>query len=184
MSVACGLFESHFQRCLEASTLVGQVEAELNARGFPPAKVEVLDWTGDALALRHCVRRWRRGPQPPLDIGLALRLSSIAPSPSSQFGCCRGSSIENSELSTPWWLKCKQFFGQVPALQSLSVPVCYKGSERASLMHRVLRQARRGAEGARAAPEQRRLRPSTALRRRQTLWRCARLTILQMSLPS
>ena len=57
------------------SSLVGQVEAELRGRGFPPAKVDVLDWTGETLALRHFVRRRQRGPQPPHDIGFAIRLS-------------------------------------------------------------------------------------------------------------
>ena len=61
------------------SSLVGQVEAELRVRGFPPAKVDVLDWTGETLALRHFVRRRQRGPQPPLDIGFAVRLLFDSP---------------------------------------------------------------------------------------------------------
>lgn len=61
------------------SSLVGQVEAELRSRGFPPAKVEVLDWTGETLALRHFVRRRKGGPQPPLDIGFAVRLVFDSP---------------------------------------------------------------------------------------------------------
>lgn len=61
------------------SSLVGQVEAELRARGFPPATVEVLDWSGETLALRHFVRRRQRGPQPPLDIGFAIRLGFGSP---------------------------------------------------------------------------------------------------------
>ncbi|MEO8601129.1 MAG: type I-U CRISPR-associated protein Csb2 [bacterium] len=56
------------------ATLVGQVEAELSGRGFPLAKVDVLDWAGETLALRHFVRRRQRGPQPPIDIGFAVRL--------------------------------------------------------------------------------------------------------------
>lgn len=56
------------------SSLVGQVEEELKVRGFPPAKVAVLDWTGERRALRHFVRRRQRGPQPPRDIGFAIRL--------------------------------------------------------------------------------------------------------------
>jgi CRISPR-associated protein Csb2 len=56
------------------SSLVGQVEAELAARGLPPAKVEVLEWTGETLPLRHFVRRRRKGPQPAVDAGYALRL--------------------------------------------------------------------------------------------------------------
>jgi CRISPR-associated protein Csb2 len=56
------------------SSLVGQVEEELRLRSFPPAKVDVLDWTGETLALRHFVRRRQRGPQPPLDAGFAVRI--------------------------------------------------------------------------------------------------------------
>lgn len=61
------------------SSLVGQVEAELRARGFPLAKVDVLDWTGETLALRHFVRRRQRGPQPPIDVGFAIRLHFDSP---------------------------------------------------------------------------------------------------------
>src|SRR6478609_2414119 len=56
------------------SSLIGQVEAELSARRLPTANVEVLDWNGAARQLRHFVRRRQRGPQPPLDIGFAIRL--------------------------------------------------------------------------------------------------------------
>jgi len=61
------------------SSLVGQIEAELYSRGFPPAKVEVLDWTGDRLPLRHFVRRRQHGPQPPVDICFAVRLLFDSP---------------------------------------------------------------------------------------------------------
>jgi CRISPR-associated protein Csb2 len=61
------------------SSLGGQVEAELTVRGFPPAKVEVLDWTGETFALRHFVRRRQRGPQPLLDVGFAVRLHFDCP---------------------------------------------------------------------------------------------------------
>lgn len=61
------------------SSLVGQVEAELRVRGFPPAQVDVLDWTGETLVLRHFVRRRQRGPQPPFDIGFAVRLRFDSP---------------------------------------------------------------------------------------------------------
>jgi len=61
------------------SSLVGQVEEELRGRGFPPAKVDVLEWTGETLALRHFVRRRQCGPQPPLDIGFAVRLLFDSP---------------------------------------------------------------------------------------------------------
>jgi CRISPR-associated protein Csb2 len=56
------------------SSLVNQVAAELSGRGFPPGEVSVLDWTDDTLALRHFVRRRRRGPQPPVDVGFAVRV--------------------------------------------------------------------------------------------------------------
>lgn len=61
------------------SSLGGQVEAELNVRGYPSANVQILDWTGERLALRHFVRRRQRGPQPPLDAGFAIRLHFDSP---------------------------------------------------------------------------------------------------------
>jgi CRISPR-associated protein Csb2 len=61
------------------SSLGGQVEAELRVRRLPPAKVEVLEWTGETLALRHFVRRRYRGPQPPIDTGFAIRLHFDSP---------------------------------------------------------------------------------------------------------
>ncbi len=63
------------------SSLGGQVEAELNGRGFPSASVEILEWTGETLALRHFVRRRQRGPQPPIDAGFAIRLHFDRPVP-------------------------------------------------------------------------------------------------------
>ncbi|MFN0241509.1 MAG: type I-U CRISPR-associated protein Csb2 [Planctomycetota bacterium] len=63
------------------SSLIGQIEAELRDRGLPPASVNVLDWTGETLALRHFVRRRQHGPQPPLDDGFALRLRFDSPIP-------------------------------------------------------------------------------------------------------
>ncbi|MCY3018312.1 MAG: type I-U CRISPR-associated protein Csb2 [Planctomycetota bacterium] len=58
-----------------ANSLVGQINAELASRGRPSAdRVEVLPW-GSTLALRHYVRRRRRGGSPsPVDIGYALQL--------------------------------------------------------------------------------------------------------------
>jgi CRISPR-associated protein Csb2 len=56
------------------SSLTGQVEEELKTRGFPPATVEVLEWADETRALRHFVRRRRNGPQPPIDVGFAIRL--------------------------------------------------------------------------------------------------------------
>jgi CRISPR-associated protein Csb2 len=61
------------------SSLSGQVEAELKVRGFPAAKVEILEWTGETLALRHFVRRRQHGPQPPIDAGFAVRLHFDSP---------------------------------------------------------------------------------------------------------
>lgn len=61
------------------SSLVGQIEKELKVRGFPPAVVDVLGWTSETLALRHFVRRRQRGPQPPVDIGFAVRLLFDSP---------------------------------------------------------------------------------------------------------
>ncbi|MCA9185425.1 MAG: type I-U CRISPR-associated protein Cas5/Cas6, partial [Planctomycetales bacterium] len=56
--------------------LEGQVSAELQSRGLPPAiRVEVLE--KESKALRHFVRVRQRGenpPLPPVDMGLALRL--------------------------------------------------------------------------------------------------------------
>jgi len=62
-----------------SSSLAGQVEAELKVRGFPPANVEVLEWTAETLALRHFVRRRQRGPQPPIDAGFAIQLHFDSP---------------------------------------------------------------------------------------------------------
>lgn len=61
------------------SALSGQVEAELKVRGLPPAEVEVLEWTGETLALRHFVCRRQRGPQPPIDAGFAIRVRFDSP---------------------------------------------------------------------------------------------------------
>jgi CRISPR-associated protein Csb2 len=61
------------------SSLAGQVQEELKVRGFPPAKVDVIDWGDETLALRHFVRRRQRGPQPPLDVGFAIRLHFQTP---------------------------------------------------------------------------------------------------------
>jgi len=65
------------------NTLEGQVAAELESRELPePEAVEVLEWDESprVLAMRHFVRR-RRGnaPQPPIDVGFALRLSFAEP---------------------------------------------------------------------------------------------------------
>jgi CRISPR-associated protein Csb2 len=63
------------------SSLVGQIDAELKVRGLPPAKIQVLDWSGEARALRHFVRRRQCGPQPPLDVGFVVRLLFDRPVP-------------------------------------------------------------------------------------------------------
>ncbi len=56
------------------SSLEGQIQEELASRGLPPARIEVLKWDSDTLSLRHFVRRRQRGPQPPQDVCVALRL--------------------------------------------------------------------------------------------------------------
>jgi hypothetical protein len=56
------------------SSLGGQIEAELEVRGLSPAEVQVLEWTGETLAFRQFVRRRQQGPQPPADVGFAVRL--------------------------------------------------------------------------------------------------------------
>jgi CRISPR-associated protein Csb2 len=61
------------------SALVGQIEAELHSRGFPTARVQVLPWADDTLSLRHFVVRRQRGPQPPRDVGFAVRLDFERP---------------------------------------------------------------------------------------------------------
>jgi CRISPR-associated protein Csb2 len=61
------------------SSLGGQVEDELKVRGFPPAKLEILEWTAETLPLRHFVRSRQRGPQPPIDLGFAIRLQFDTP---------------------------------------------------------------------------------------------------------
>ena len=57
------------------NTLEGQVLADLQSRGLPPAeKVEVLP--NESIAMRHFVRvRRRGGSPPPVDAGYALRLT-------------------------------------------------------------------------------------------------------------
>jgi CRISPR-associated protein Csb2 len=61
------------------SSLAGQIQAELQVRGFPSARVEVLEWAGETRALRHFVRRRQRGTQPPIDVGVAIRLQFDSP---------------------------------------------------------------------------------------------------------
>ncbi|MBX3273831.1 MAG: type I-U CRISPR-associated protein Cas5/Cas6 [Sandaracinaceae bacterium] len=63
-----------------ANTLAGQIAAELETRGLPPAEVEVLPWSSATHALRHYVRRRRgRGPQPPVDAAFVVRLAFAEP---------------------------------------------------------------------------------------------------------
>lgn len=62
------------------NTLEGQVLAELEVRGLPAAKVELLPWDESNLKLRHAVRvRSRGGRAPPLDIGFAVKIVFEAP---------------------------------------------------------------------------------------------------------
>ena len=63
------------------NNLEGQVNAELISRGFPEAKrIQVLE--EQSKSLRHFIRVRRRGenpPQPPVDIGLAIRIEFTQP---------------------------------------------------------------------------------------------------------
>lgn len=61
------------------NTLYGQVEAELESRGFPkPESVEVLPELG--IRLRHFIRRRSKGGSlPPVDVGFALKLTFAKP---------------------------------------------------------------------------------------------------------
>ncbi len=63
------------------NSLLGQINAELESRGLPPAEaVEVLE--GETKAMRHFVRVRRRGGQPPpSDVGFALRITLSQPAP-------------------------------------------------------------------------------------------------------
>lgn len=65
-----------------ANSLEGQIRAELRSRGLDePASVEVLDPATDQRArmLRHHVRVRGRGRPPPINIGLAIRLTFDEP---------------------------------------------------------------------------------------------------------
>lgn len=64
------------------NSLIGQVTAELRSRGLPaPLEVTVvaLDESSERYRIRHCVRRRRNGPPPPLDCGYCLRIRLSAP---------------------------------------------------------------------------------------------------------
>jgi CRISPR-associated protein Csb2 len=61
------------------SSLEGQLVAECEGRGVRPSSVEVLEWTAETTGLRHFVRARRRGPQPPVDVGFAVRLRFPSP---------------------------------------------------------------------------------------------------------
>jgi CRISPR-associated protein Csb2 len=57
------------------NTVEGQVSAELESRGLPPAAVQILEWDDVTRKLRHAVRvRRRPAPPPPSDAGFAVRL--------------------------------------------------------------------------------------------------------------
>jgi CRISPR-associated protein Csb2 len=70
----------HLKKSGRAS-LEGQIQEELSVRGLPSARIDVLEWSGETLALRHFVRRRQRGPQPPIDVGFAVRLHFDSPYP-------------------------------------------------------------------------------------------------------
>ena len=71
-----------FMKRTGRNSLEGQVQAELESRGLPQAKTTlVLDARANERArrLRHFVRTRRTGPQPPADVGFALRLEFAGP---------------------------------------------------------------------------------------------------------
>ena len=63
------------------NTLEGQVLAELESRGLPPAaQIDVLP--DESVAMRHFVRVRRHGASPPpVDVGYALRITWNEPVP-------------------------------------------------------------------------------------------------------
>ncbi len=64
-----------------ANTLMGQINAELESRGFPPVdQLDVLSDGEELRSLRHYVRRRQRGGSPPpVDVGYAIRLQLADP---------------------------------------------------------------------------------------------------------
>jgi CRISPR-associated protein Csb2 len=65
-----------YQKRSGANAIEGQVLAELASRGLPPAIVEVLPWDDETRPLRHYARvRRHPAPPPPIDAGLAIRLT-------------------------------------------------------------------------------------------------------------
>ena len=57
------------------NSLIGQIAAELNSRGFPePEDVQILEWNDETLSMRHFVRVRRGKAPPPIDIGYVLQI--------------------------------------------------------------------------------------------------------------
>lgn len=68
-----------FVKARGRNSLAGQIQAELQSRGFPPAEsMEVLPWDNDTLHMRHFVR-CRRKQSPPVDIGYAIMIRFASP---------------------------------------------------------------------------------------------------------
>ncbi len=62
------------------NTLVGQIAAELESRGFPvPTKIQVMEWNADTLYLRHFVRARRGKTPPPVDAGYSIQIHFADP---------------------------------------------------------------------------------------------------------
>ncbi len=61
------------------NSIAGQINAELQSRGFPIAQsIEILPWNDDTLHLRHFIRS-RRTKSPPVDVAYAIRMRFPGP---------------------------------------------------------------------------------------------------------
>ena len=61
------------------NSIAGQINAELQSRGFPVAQsIEILPWNDDTLHLRHFVRS-RRTKSPPVDVAYAILMHFAVP---------------------------------------------------------------------------------------------------------
>lgn len=62
------------------NSLIGQVVAELDSRGFPiPEDVQIMEWNDGTLPMRHFVRIRRGKAPPPVDVGYVLQLRFAEP---------------------------------------------------------------------------------------------------------
>jgi len=61
------------------NSISGQINAELQSRGFPLAEsIDILPWNDDTLQMRHFIRS-RRTKSPPVDVGYAVRIRFASP---------------------------------------------------------------------------------------------------------